>query len=297
MPPPRSRSPEVVAGYGPLAPIASGALARVVVARKLAGPRAGEAVALKLVHPHLAATPEARAMTLHERDVLATLDHPGIARLLGLVDEPPILALELAWVRGPSLALVLDAAARRTSPAPLAWSVVCRVVADLLDALAATHAAGWVHRDVNPRNLVLGEDGRAVLVDFGLASRAGESARGAIGTAAYTAPEALGTAPVAPASDVFAAGVVLWEALRLERLFRGASEADTLLRVAELPVIAVDTGRPDLTPLRVVTASLLSRDPAARPTADEAKRALEPFAAERDAVAAMAHATWAAPEV
>ncbi|OLT01609.1 hypothetical protein BJF90_30680 [Pseudonocardia sp. CNS-004] len=143
--------------------------------------------------------------------LLARLDHPGLVRLHdgGIVDDCPFVVTDL--VEGSTLA------GRIASGPPLAPGAVRRLGAQLADALAYVHAAGIVHRDVKPANVLLGDGGRPRLADFGIARALEATAATAdgcvVGTAAYLAPEQVRGEVVAPATDVYALGLVLLEAL------------------------------------------------------------------------------------
>lgn len=150
-----------------------------------------------------------------------SLSHPNIVRLVeaDLEAERPHLVME--FVFGRDLARVLRRCAARGETMPV--DHVRTVMADLLDALSYTHGGGRrdgppiVHQDVSPQNLMLGFDGWVRLVDFGLAS--GGSGDEGLGKVPYVAPERLMNRDVDARSDVFGAGVVLWEMLSQRTLF------------------------------------------------------------------------------
>jgi len=186
-------------------------------------------VALKLLRPEALASPDARARLQREAEVLSRLDHPGICTIYesGTSDEDPWLAMR--WVEGPSLAQLLGRATRLPGRAEVLEAA--HIVEQAARALHAAHEAGVVHRDLKPANLLIGKDGRPVLVDFGLArpeagsgstlTRTGER----LGTSAYQAPELIAAARPTPdpKSDVYSLGVTLYEALTLQRPYEGAT--------------------------------------------------------------------------
>lgn len=244
--------------YQPLTPLASGGLATVWLARDL---RSGGAAALKIALPSAPASlleREARwLLACRSPHVLALLDSGG-------GPDPPALALE--YVHGVSLARALDHAAR--SRTPLRPALAVRIARDLCAALAAVHAAsdrlgaplGLVHADVNPRNVLLGADGAVKLCDFNLARRAAEPAPGgAIGTIAYASAEVARGEPPTIAADLFAAAVILWEMLRLERYRRPGDGAAALLQAAEGAHRPLAAGRRDLEPLGPVVDGVIQR--------------------------------------
>lgn len=185
-------------------------------------PQLDRKVAIKLLHPSDSDTPdESRLLT--EARSLARLSHPNVVTIheVGVYDGRTFLAMEL--VQGESLAVWLAT--------PRAWRDVASVMASAGDGLAAAHEAGIVHRDVKPSNVILGEDGRVTVLDFGLAradleSRVSQQSdpdadvSGAItrpgsvlGTPAYMAPEQHRGEVASPASDQFSLCVSLYEGL------------------------------------------------------------------------------------
>jgi eukaryotic-like serine/threonine-protein kinase len=169
-------------------------------------------VAVKLLHAHLATDPAFLDRFRREARAAAALSHPNVVAVhdWGETDEGPFLVLQL--IDGPSLRGVLRH--RRRLHAEEAVSVLGPAAA----GLGAAHAAGLVHRDVKPENLLLGLDGTVRVTDFGLA-RAAASATSTFGTDVlvgsphYLSPEAVRGEPLDPTADVYALGVVLFEVL------------------------------------------------------------------------------------
>ena len=188
--------------------------------------------------------------------------HTGLARLEGSYISDP-LADTLPFV----------------APRPLMeLSELRRVFRELAQGVACLHAAGMVHCDIKPANVMLGTDGRVVLLDFGLASQRhrppgpGEPSSVA-GTPAYMAPEQAEGRPATEASDWYAFGVLLYEALSATLPFSG--EASAVLegkRVMAAPPLPVDLVAPD--DLRSLCMSLLAREPGARPAGGKVLAAL-----------------------
>lgn len=216
--------------------------------------------------------------------ILAALNHPGLVHVFdaGEHDGDEFVVLEL--IDGPTLAMIL------ADRGPLAPAEVRELADALADALAYVHAAGIVHRDVTPSNILCGSDGRARLADFGIArlldaSRVTSLAH-TIGTVAYMAPEQVEGGDVTPAADVYALGLVLVEALSGRPGFDGVGHEVALARLARDP--DVETGVPDHWPplLREMTA----RAPDARPGAMTVRDRLRelPIPAASDATAATA---------
>jgi serine/threonine-protein kinase len=178
----------------------------------LARDEAGEALVLKMVPPELG-TSATRARLTREARALASVDHPGIVRILGTGDHEGIPFIAMDYVRGTDLKRVL--ADRGALPV----DVALRYAIQAAEALVAAHDAGVIHRDLKPSNLLLTPEGRIVLVDFGIAKRRTDtrdgdiltSAREVLGTPAYLSPEQLEHGLADERSDVWALGCLLFE--------------------------------------------------------------------------------------
>ncbi|HLK91446.1 MAG TPA: protein kinase [Polyangia bacterium] len=186
-----------------------GATATVYLARDEA---LGLEVALKILHPQLGAAPQSAALArfLAGARLLAGLRHPGVVAVYDVDAGARALAME--WVAGGTLRARLAA-----HPEGLPAEEVAATARDLLATLAFLHERGIVHGDLKPSNLLLRAPGEVVLADFGaaaLAEAAAEAARQgeAGGTPLYLAPEQFRGAAASSATDLYAAGAVLWEA-------------------------------------------------------------------------------------
>jgi serine/threonine-protein kinase len=208
--------------------IGSGGTATVHFGR-LQGPDGfARTVALKRLHPHLASDPYFVSLLLSEARLAARINHPNVVSLLDVVrlGSGEVL-LVMDYVHGETLAGLLGAARHCGRPVPP--PVVVAVMSGALHGLHAAHDAvnevgaplDLVHGDVSPHNIIVGEDGTARLVDFGVAPALDGRNPSLMGTLAYMAPERLRSAAFDRRSDVFGAGAVLWEMLALERLFPG----------------------------------------------------------------------------
>ena len=206
-----------------------------------------------------------------EARIAARVRHPGVAAVHDLVEHRGASWMVMDYYPGGTLAGLLQQ--RRRLPAP----VVAALGLQLVAALAAVHAAGVVHCDIKPTNLLLGEDGRLVLVDFGIAecARHGtvEPAREegfVVGSPAYMAPELIRGEDAGPAADLWSLGATLYAAVEGRPPFRGVDAPDTLVQVLhDPPATPCHAGR--LAPL---LDRLLAKDPSARPSPDEVRAEL-----------------------
>src|SRR5580704_13437939 len=181
--------------------IASGGMASVCFGRLLGGEGFARTVAIKRLHPHLAEDPEFRATLIDEARMAARIHHPNVVPTLDVVTADGELMLVMEYVRGESLARLLKIERARSRRVPL--HIVSAIGSGSLNGLHAAHEAtsdsgeplGIVHRDVSPQNLLVGVDGLARVIDFGVAKAAGRlqtTSDGAIkGKVAYMAPEQL----------------------------------------------------------------------------------------------------------
>lgn len=228
----------------------------------------GTEVALKRLSLH--GSPEeiarARARIRREAEVLGSLDHPGIVRLLDLVDDGDDVVLVMPYLAGGSLH------DRVATTGPLDPAAVEALAHRLLDALVAAHRQGVVHRDIKPENVLFTATGEPRLVDFGVA-RARDHTMGltatamVVGTPAFMAPEqARGEAAGAPA-DVFSLGATLLFALVGTGPY-GALDTDPRVLMHRAALGRVERLPKDLPPtLRVLLSNALERQAAKRPSA------------------------------
>ncbi|MBF4160283.1 serine/threonine-protein kinase [Nocardioides acrostichi] len=234
--------------------------------------RTGETwVAAKRLRTELTQDPEIVTRFVQERSILISLDHPNILSVRDLVVEGDDLAIVMDLVEGPSLGDYLRQ--RGTLAAREAVEVACAV----LDALVAAHASGCLHRDVKPDNVLLPSTTdltTAKLSDFGIARLAQEStvqATGLLGTPGYMPPELFSAGSFGAASDVYAAGVLLYELLGGRTPFSGSGTAHT---VGFRHVTAAPPPLPVPTPLWNLIAGMLAKDPASRLSAAATARGL-----------------------
>ena len=250
----------VLGAYRPLRPLGSGGSGSVWLA---VHEPTGREVALKMV------AREGRGGERAEREARAAaqLRHPHIIRAYALGRDPGHVYIAYEYVAGRTLRDTMRGGQLRDGEA-------IEAAAQVLDALAYAHASGVVHRDVKPSNILMAETGQGVnakLLDFGLALVADEdtlTAQGDVpGTLAYISPERLRGAKGGPPADVWAIGVLLWEALAGEHPFWKGSLLDTArgIRIGAAPLA---TMRPDLPrQLLALVDGALALDPSDRPSA------------------------------
>ena len=201
-------------------------------------------VALKVLPAAFANDPERLGRFQREAEVLASLDHPSIAPIFGMVESNGERALALALIEGPTLA---DRIAQGPMPIEEAIEIAKQIVA----ALEYAHERNVIHRDLKPANIKITLDGAVKVLDFGLAKvlddelqatsgldsptlTIGHTRAGVIlGTAAYMSPEQAVGKPADRRSDIFSFGSVLYEMLTGERAFSGDSAGETLVAVAK----------------------------------------------------------------
>lgn len=218
-------------------------------------------VAIKLLRIDFADA-SARARFEHEARAAASLSHPNVVRIYDVGEDGsrPYLVMEL--VEGHSVAELLDERGR------LEPALVVVIVEQILGALAEAHAAGWVHRDVKPSNILLAADGVAKLADFGIAKAVSDATQGMtaagqlIGTAKYLSPEQVSGDAATARSDLYALGVVLYEMLAGEPPFVADTPIAIALAHQRAPVPPLAARRPGLAPsLVAVVERALQKDP------------------------------------
>ncbi|MDB5221118.1 MAG: serine/threonine protein kinase [Myxococcaceae bacterium] len=246
----RSRLARVLGRYLLGQPIAAGGMATVHLGR-LVGPAGfSRTVAVKRLHAHLAQNPDFVQRFVDEASIASRVRHGNVVQTLDVVviDEEVLLVLD--YVHGESFARLRRRASAAGTPIPpkVAAGIVIGVLRGLHAAHEAKSAKGapleLVHCDVSPQNILVGADGVARVLDFGIAKAAGRAhetlTKDIKGKLAYMPPEQVAGEELDRRSDLFAVGVVLWEALAGERLFRGEDAATTMHAIynREAPLLA-----------------------------------------------------------
>jgi serine/threonine protein kinase len=260
--------------YQVLGLLASGGMASVLYGR-LRGPAGFQReVAIKRLHPHFAREPEFRQMFVDEAHICARLSHANIVSAFDVIETPPDLCLVMEYVPGAGLDVLLHAARARGADVPL--RIAGALLTNVLHGLHSAHEAhdeqgslGIVHRDVSPSNVLVGEDGVGRVLDFGIArvrsklrTTPGNELKGKF---SYMAPELLRGEEFDRRLDVYAAAVVLWEALTGRALYGGQPSAAIVRQVLEVDVAPPSRYRADVSEgLDRVVLRGLARDPAQR---------------------------------
>ena len=184
----------------------------------------GRHVALKVLKPSRVESEAARAQMIDESRSAATIEHPHVIPVYAAGEDAGRLYIAMRLVKGPTLR---EEVRRLQGLAP---GRAARIVADVADALAVAHAAGLIHRDVKPSNILLAAGDSVYLSDFGLATPAGTetggTGSGTAGTVAYMAPEQIRGEPLDERTDVYGLGCVLYESLTGHIPFVGADRAE-----------------------------------------------------------------------
>src|SRR3954447_6029971 len=263
-------TPTVLAGrYRVLARLGSGGMATVFLAED---ERLGRKVAIKRLHSD---SPDDAAQRFErEAKVGASLSHPNLVTVFDTVADDEGVLIVMEYVAGENLAQLM---ARERVPAEQAVSII-RQVAGALDH---AHQAGVVHRDIKPANILISPDGKAKLVDLGIATASERTQITAVGTVlgtpSYMAPEQLEGGKITRAVDIYALGAVAFELLAGRKARQGRTPVEIAHQIANDPVPDVREAWSDAPPgVAEALCNAMSRDPDARPaSAGEFARSLD----------------------
>ncbi len=242
-----AHTPRIVGRYALFDEIAAGGMATVHLGRLVGQVGFTRTVAVKRLHPQYAKDQEFVTMFVDEARLASRIQHPNVVSTLDVVKTHDELFLVMEYVQGEALSKLVRNAAKRGERIPP--NVVLSVMSGMLHGLHAAHEAksetrealNIVHRDISPQNVLVGLDGVARVLDFGVAKaamRSGATRDGQMkGKLSYMSPEQLNGKDIDRRSDIFASGIVLWEALAGKRLFAGADAGEILGKVlaSEIP--------------------------------------------------------------
>lgn len=267
--------------------IAAGGMATVHLGRLVGDVGFSRTVAIKRLHRYHAKDPEIVKSFTDEARIAARIHHPNVVPTLDVISQDGEVFLIMEYVHGEPLSRLIVATNKRKEKVPP--RIVAAVLSSALHGLHAAHEAkdsvgrplGVVHRDISPQNIIVGVDGVARVLDFGIARAAGRlamTADGAIkGKLAYMAPEHLRSEEIDRRADIYASGVVLWEALTCRRLHSGNSHALTVERAADGNLEPPSARVPDLPKVfdEIALRALRRRADERYPTAAAMAEALE----------------------
>jgi TolB-like protein/Flp pilus assembly protein TadD len=250
---------KVVSHYTILEKIGEGGMGVVYKAHDEALDRV---VALKFLPPHLTTDKSEKERFYHEARAASCLNHPNITTVHEVQEHEGEVFLSMEFVEGETLKVL----ALRTIP-PL--TQFFEIAIQISDGLAAAHEKGIVHRDIKSDNIMITPKGQVKIMDFGLAKLKGASrltrANTTLGTAAYMSPEQARGEEVDHRTDIFSAGVVLYELLTGKLPFRGEHEAALLYSVVnEEPMPIARFNEKVTSELERIVAKALAKDPAER---------------------------------
>ena len=237
---------ETYGRYQLLKKLATGGMAQIYLARQM-GPEGFEKfLVVKRILPHLAENDEFITMFLDEARIAARLNHPNVVQIfdLGAQDDSFFIAME--FIHGEDVRRVWKHADKLGKPIPL--PLICRIIIDACAGLDYAHkkldqtgrALNIVHRDISPQNILVSFEGGVKVVDFGIAKAADQATvtkSGVLkGKYSYMSPEQAAGQPIDCRTDIFALGVVLYELLTGTRLFKRATDIQTLNAVTECKI-------------------------------------------------------------
>jgi serine/threonine-protein kinase len=246
-------------------------------------------VVVKRILPHLASNTDFIRMFLDEARIAALLDHPNVVRIIEVGHDGDEYFLVMELVQGKPLSAITRKAAKDMNP--LTPALAAYIVAQAANGLGYAHdlvdsegrALGVVHRDVSPQNILVSFEGAVKMIDFGIARALGRVSHtnpgGLKGKIEYMSPEQASSEDVDRRADVFALGVVLWEAVTGKHLFRRETELGTMRAIVDEPI----TPPSDITPVApqleaIIMQALQKRREDRFQTAQEMAIALERYA-------------------
>lgn len=238
--------------------IAAGGMASVHLGRLRGAVGFSRTVAIKYLHPHYSQDTEFLSMFLDEVRLAARIQHPNVAAPLDVVllEDSKEIFLVMEYIHGADLARLLASA--RTAKLTIPLAISASIMNGALLGLHAAHEAvdergeplNIVHRDMSPQNIMVGMDGVARVLDFGVAkavTRNQSTRQGHLkGKLSYMAPEQMRSLPIDRRVDIFTAGIVLWEALTHRRLFKPEDPASAISMIISMPIERPSLINPDV---------------------------------------------------
>lgn len=246
--------------YQVRARVARGGMATVYVATDL---RLDRRVAVKIMHAHLADDESFRDRFIQEARSAARLAHPNVVNVFDQGQDDSLAYLVMEYLQGITLRDLLGEYGRLTADQTM------DIVEAVLSGLVAAHKAGIIHRDLKPENVLLADDGRIKIADFGLARAASThtgTGQALLGTIAYLSPELVTRGIADTRSDIYAVGIMMYEMLVGEQPFRGEQPVQIAYQHANDSVPSPSLKNPDVPPaLDDLVLWATARDPEGRP--------------------------------
>ncbi len=289
--------------YQVIGRLATGGMAEVYLA--LSGELSGyrTLVVVKRILPHLASNTDFIRMFLDEARIAALLDHPNVVRIIEVGHDGDEYFLVMELVQGKPLSAIVRKAAKDKQP--LTPALASYIVAQAANGLGYAHnlvdsegrALGVVHRDVSPQNILVSFEGAVKMIDFGIARALGRVSHtnpgGLKGKIEYMSPEQASSEDVDRRADVFALGVVLWEAVTGRHLFRRETELGTMRAIVDEPIPSPSDIMPVAPQLEQIIMRALAKKRDDRfQTAEEMALALESYAFAAEGFSPLRLATY-----
>jgi serine/threonine-protein kinase len=289
--------------YQVIGRLATGGMAEVYLA--LSGELSGyrTLVVVKRILPHLASNTDFIRMFLDEARIAALLDHPNVVRIVEVGHDGDEYFLVMELVQGKPLSAIVRKAAKEMQP--LTPALASYIVAQAANGLGYAHdlvdsegrPLGVVHRDVSPQNILVSFEGAVKMIDFGIARALGRVSHtnpgGLKGKIEYMSPEQASSEDVDRRADVFALGVVLWEAVTGRHLFRRETELATMRAIVDEPIPSPSDVMPVAPQLEAIIMRALAKRREDRfQTAQEMALALERYAFAAEGFSPLQLATY-----
>ena len=219
-------------------------------------------VAIKVMNESIARQDDLRKRFLHEAQAAASLQHPNVVCIYDLGESDGHLFIAMEFIHGVDLERLIEMGE------PLSLQARLDIIIDVLTGLSFAHKRGIIHRDIKPANIRVGEDGRAKIMDFGvahLASSSMTSTGSILGTPTYMAPEQITEGKTSPATDIFAVGGVLYQVLTMMKPFEGPTLQNLFFKIITEKPRPVSELMPGLPPaLDRIVQKAMAKEPADR---------------------------------
>ena len=222
----------------------------------------GRTVAIKVMNDSIARQEDLRKRFLHEAQAAASLQHPNVVCIYDLGEQDGHLFIAMEFVDGVDLERLIELGE------PMSLQARLDIIIDVLTGLAFAHKRGIVHRDIKPANIRIGEDGRAKIMDFGVAHLASSSMTRTgsfLGTPSYMAPEQITEGKTTPATDIFAVGGVLYQLLAQMKPFDAPTLQNLFFKIITEKPRPVSELMPGLPPaLDRIVMKAMAKEPSDR---------------------------------